>query len=104
MAIWIGFDHILFLLSLLLPAVLVARRGDVAGGHAVSPGVLGRVQDCHFVHRGSFDHAESRAAGGDFAALASVESAIATSVVLAALNTSFPWYTGGAGCCFRPSG
>src|SRR5216683_2133050 len=48
-----------------------ARRGTLAGGHAVSPGVLGRVQDCHFVHRGSFDHAEPRGAGGDFAALAS---------------------------------
>src|SRR3989442_5687429 len=38
--IWIGFDHILFLLSLLLPAGLVLHRGRWPAVCRVHPGVL----------------------------------------------------------------
>ena len=60
--IWIGFDHVLFLLSLLLPAVLA--------GAALCAGVLGRVQGRHRVHRRALDHAVARRALRGDAALA----------------------------------
>ena len=58
--IWAGFDHILFLLSLLLPAVLV--RSTISGeawaaGSRLQSGVLGRAEGRHRLHRGAFDHA-----------------------------------------------
>ena len=55
--IWIGFDHILFLLSLLLPAVLLWRATALAAGGRLPRRVLGRVPHRHGVHRGALDHA-----------------------------------------------
>ena len=48
--IWIGFDHILFLLSLLLPAVLRTARRRAGSRGELPGGVLGRAQDRHRVH------------------------------------------------------
>ena len=55
--IWIGFDHILFLLSLLLPAVLVRRDRDVAAGGDVPRVVHRGAQGRHRVHARALDHA-----------------------------------------------
>jgi len=65
-------------------------KGDAGRRSRSFPRRSGRIQDCHFVHRGSFDHAESRALGVISLPSRLVESAIATSVVLAALNNVFP--------------
>jgi hypothetical protein len=80
--IWIGFDHVLFLLSLLLPAVLGAQRFPPALWEVVK--VVTAFTVAHSITLA-------------LAALAVielpsrlVESAIALSVVLAALNNLFP--------------
>lgn len=84
--IWIGFDHILFLLALLLPAVLVYRppqwQGTARFGSALSQ-VVKVVTAFTVAHSITL----SLAALG-WVSLPSrvVESAIAASVVLAALN------------------
>jgi hypothetical protein len=88
--IWLGFDHILFLVSLLLPAVLARRNG------AWRPAVSFRaafVDVAKIVTAFTIAHSItlSLAALG-VVSLPSrwVESAIALSVVLAALNNLFP--------------
>jgi hypothetical protein len=88
--IWLGFDHILFLVSLLLPAVLVLRDG------AWRPAVSFRaafIDVAKVVTAFTLAHSItlSLAALG-LVSLPSrwVESAIALSVVLAALNNLFP--------------
>lgn len=102
--IWIGLDHILFLLSLLLPAVLIQ-----AVRHNVSPGTL--TASSPFAWRGadrfsqafrevlwvvtSFTAAHSitlSLAALELISLPSrvVESAIAVSVILAAANNLWP--------------
>ncbi|MES2263370.1 MAG: HupE/UreJ family protein [Pseudomonadota bacterium] len=88
--IWIGFDHILFLLSLLLPAVLVwrERRWQPAPdlrGSAID--VLKIVTAFTLAHSITLTLATL-----DVIALPSrwVESVIAASVVLAALNNMIP--------------
>ena len=88
--IWTGFDHILFLLSLLLPAVLVRRQ------RAWEPGTSFRsasVEVAKVVTAFTLAHSITLT----LAALAIVvlpsrfvESGIALSVVLAALNNLFP--------------
>ena len=88
--IWLGYDHILFLLSLLLPAVLVRRGGQwlaVASFRAALVDVTKVVTAFTVAHSITL----SLAALG-VVALPSrvVESAIALSVVLAALNNVFP--------------
>jgi hypothetical protein len=88
--IWIGFDHILFLLSLLLPAVLVWR----APRWLPAPGWREALLDVLKVVT-AFTVAHSitlTAATLGWVALPSrwVESAIAASVVLAALNNVWP--------------
>lgn len=88
--IWIGFDHILFLVSLLLPAVLVWRRRrwqPVARLRDAVVDVLKIVSAFTLAHSITL----SLAALG-LIALPSrlVESAIAASVVLAALNNLYP--------------
>jgi hypothetical protein len=88
--IWLGFDHILFLVSLLLPAVLVRRDGAWLAA--------ARFRDAFWdVARivTAFTLAHSitlTLAALSIVALPSrwVESAIALSVVLAALNNVFP--------------
>jgi hypothetical protein len=110
--IWIGFDHILFLVSLLLPAVVVwSARGPsaVAAGHShkVARGAGGWQPATAFgpalwdvvriVTAFTLAHSVtlSLAALG-YVSLPSrlVESAIAASVVLAALNNVWPLFRG----------
>jgi hypothetical protein len=84
--IWIGYDHILFLLSLLLPAVLVRREGQWTG----APRFGGAVKEVLKVVT-AFTLAHSitlSLAALQIISLPSrlVESAIAASVVFAALN------------------
>jgi len=88
--IWIGFDHILFLLSLLLPAVLA-----FAGGRwqAIERFPLAFWDVFKIVTSFTVAHSItlSLAALGVISLPSRlVESAIATSVVLAALNNVFP--------------
>ena len=84
--IWIGYDHILFLLALLLPAV-VTRQG---GQWVPVPGLLGAVKEVVKVVT-AFTLAHSitlTLAGLQIVSLPSrlVESVIAASVIVAALN------------------
>jgi len=96
--IWSGFDHILFLLSLLLPAVLVrsATSGEVwaasPGFRASSLGVLKVVTAFTVAHSVTLTLATL-----GVVSLPSrlVESAIAASVVLAAINNIRPVVRGG---------
>ena len=88
--IWIGFDHILFLVSLLLPAVLVWQGrawSQVADLRGAGIDVLKTVSAFTLAHSVTL----SLAALG-LVALPSrwVESAIAASVVVAALNNVMP--------------
>jgi hypothetical protein len=88
--IWIGFDHILFLLSLLLPAVLRRTNGRWEPVEAFSPAfwdVFGIVTAFTVAHSITL----SLATLGVVAPPSRlVESAIALSVVLAALNNLRP--------------
>ena len=90
--IWIGYDHILFLLSLLLPAVLLPGiASDRQGLKAAFFDVLKVVT--------AFTVAHSITLGLASLSLISlpsrwVESAIAASVVLAALNNVLPLFRG----------
>ena len=96
--IWIGFDHILFLLALLLPAVLLRRRwGRGSGVHGVSRfreaslGVLAVVTAITLAHSITLSLAALQ-----IISLPSrlVESAIAASVVFAAANNLVPMVQG----------
>ena len=105
--IWIGFDHILFLLSLLLPAVLVwrrplgPRRGLAWGRAADWPPVANAAQAFWDVLRVVTAFTLAHSITLTLATLGvvtlpsrTVESTIAASVVLAALNNVFPLFTG----------
>ena len=105
--IWIGFDHILFLLSLLLPAVLVWQRpqglrsGPAWGRAADWRPVPSAAQALWSVLRivTAFTLAHSitlTLATLGWVSLPSraVEATIAASVVVAALNNVFPLFTG----------
>ena len=84
--IWIGYDHILFLLALLLPAVLVRRQGQWEGAPRL-PGAIKEV--VKVVTAFTLAHSITLSlAALQVVSLPSrlVESAIAASVVLAALN------------------
>lgn len=92
--IWIGFDHILFLLSLLLPAVLVFKAGKwqaASGFKAAAIDVLKIVTAFTVAHSITLSLAAL-----NVLALPSrlIESAIAASVILAALNNLFPLFQG----------
>jgi hypothetical protein len=95
--IWIGFDHILFLLSLLLPAVLIWQPKPVAKWLPAT-----RFKDAFFdvlriVTAFTVAHSITLSlATLGYVTLPSrvVESAIAASVVLAALNNVFPMFQG----------
>ncbi|HEV2039576.1 MAG TPA: HupE/UreJ family protein, partial [Casimicrobiaceae bacterium] len=88
--IWLGFDHILFLLSLLLPAVLIRRdrKWQPSGSFRAAFIEVAKVVTAFTL---AHSITLSLAALG-FVSLPSrwVESAIALSVVLAALNNLFP--------------
>lgn len=84
--IWIGYDHILFLLSLLLPAVLVRAAGDWAPAPSLNRSVLEVLK---VVTAFTLAHSITLSlAALHVVSLPSriVESTIAASVVLAALN------------------
>ncbi|KQQ87824.1 HupE/UreJ family protein [Massilia sp. Leaf139] len=88
--IWIGFDHILFLVSLLLPAVLVRQAGQWQGRETLRASALDVLK---IVTAFTLAHSLtlSLAALGALALPSRlVESAIAASVVLAALNNLWP--------------
>ena len=88
--IWIGIDHILFLLSLLLPAVLVLEGGSWRAVERFPPAfwdVFKIVTSFTVAHSITLSLA---ALGVISLPSRLVESAIATSVVLAALNNVFP--------------
>ncbi|HZE11736.1 MAG TPA: HupE/UreJ family protein [Burkholderiales bacterium] len=88
--IWIGFDHILFLLSLLLPAVLVFGSGRWLAVERFAPAfwdVFKIVTSFTVAHSITLSLA---ALGVISLPSRLVESAIAISVVLAALNNVFP--------------
>ncbi|MEJ7807828.1 MAG: HupE/UreJ family protein, partial [Telluria sp.] len=90
--IWIGFDHILFLLSLLLPAVLLHKAAEQAQTfRAAFIDVLKVVTAFTLAHSITLTLASLQVV-----ALPSrwVESAIAASVVIAALNNIFPLFRG----------
>lgn len=92
--IWIGFDHILFLLSLLLPAVLVYRSGRWVPAEGFRQGgieVLKVVTAFTVAHSITLTLATL-----EWVVLPSrlVESTIAASVVLAALNNVWPLFQG----------
>ena len=92
--IWIGFDHILFLLSLLLPAVLVW----VPPAWRPAPSLRVAVVDvAKIVTAFTLAHSITltlATLGVVSLPSALVESAIAASVVLAALNNLFPLFQG----------
>ena len=88
--IWLGFDHILFLVSLLLPAVLVRRDG---GWKAAASFQDAFWDVARIVTAFTLAHSITLTlAALGIVSLPSrwVESAIALSVVLAALNNIFP--------------
>lgn len=89
--IWIGFDHILFLLALLLPAVLVRNVGwrGVDRMATAFRDVLKIVTAFTIAHSITLSLAALQVV-----ALPTrwVESAIAASVLLAALNNLFPYF------------
>jgi hypothetical protein len=92
--IWIGFDHILFLLSLLLPAVLVFHERRWQGRPTFRAAVLDVLK---IVTAFTLAHSITLTlATLGVVALPSrlVESAIAASVVLAALNNLWPLFHG----------
>jgi len=93
--IWIGFDHILFLLSLLLPAVLRREAGEWHVVDAFRPALLDTAR---VVTAFTIAHSITLS----LAALQTVElpsrwveSGIAASVVLAALNNAYPIFREG---------
>ncbi len=88
--IWIGFDHILFLLSLLLPAVLVWRDKAWHGRDSLRGGAFEVVR---IVTAFTLAHSITLTlASLGIVTLPSrlVESAIAASVIVAALNNVWP--------------
>ena len=92
--IWLGFDHVLFLLSLLLPAVLVAGPGGwrpVEGFGMALRDVAKVVTAFTSAHSITLSLASL---GVVSAPSRWVESAIALSVVLAALNNIWPFFRG----------
>ncbi|MDN2710013.1 HupE/UreJ family protein [Janthinobacterium sp. SUN118] len=90
--IWIGYDHILFLLSLLLPAVLLpGRRDEQQGLQAAFYDVLKVITAFTLAHSITLSLASL-----SLVSLPSrwVETAIAASVILAALNNLLPLFRG----------
>ena len=96
--IWIGFDHILFLLALLLPAVLLRRRwGRGSGVHGVSRFKDASLSVLAVVTAFTLAHSITLSlAALQIISLPSrlVESAIAASVVFAAANNLVPMVQG----------
>ena len=92
--IWVGFDHILFLLSLLLPAVLIWQRGRWQAAPRFSTSF---IEVAKIVTAFTLAHSITLSlATLGLVVLPTrwVESAIAASVVLAALNNVWPTLRG----------
>ncbi|MGV3754997.1 MAG: HupE/UreJ family protein [Verrucomicrobiota bacterium] len=92
--IWIGFDHILFLLALLLPSVLVLNEKKWAPVSDLKPAFFNVFK---IVTAFTIAHSITLGlAASELIRLPSrfVESAIAASVVLAALNNIKPFFHG----------
>ena len=64
-----GYDHVLFLLCLLLPAVMRRRGRALAAGRAAVAGDPAGGRHRHRVHRGALDHAGARRAEAGVAAV-----------------------------------
>jgi len=95
--IWIGFDHILFLLSLLLPAVLLWRGHEGARWQPVTRFRAAFVDVFKIVTAFTVAHSITltlATLGVVELPSRGVESAIAASVVLAALNNVWPLFRG----------
>ncbi len=93
--IWLGFDHILFLLTLLMPAVLQRRSDRWQGVPSFRPALsetLKIVTAFTLAHSITLSLA---ALGAVHLPSRLVESGIAFSVVVAALNNMFPLFKGG---------
>lgn len=92
--IWIGFDHILFLVSLLLPAVLVFHQRQWRSADNLKPAVIDVLK---VVTAFTLAHSVTLSlAALELVVLPSrwVESAIAASVVIAAMNNLVPFFQG----------
>ena len=96
--IWIGFDHILFLLSLLLPAVLLYKASEQAQPQTEAQAFkVAFIDVLKVVTAFTLAHSITLTlASLQVVSLPSrwVESAIAASVVIAALNNIFPLFRG----------
>ena len=91
--IWSGIDHLLFLLSLLLPAVLMRRQGRWA---AVTEGAPALINILKVVTAFTLAHSITLSlAAFDVLRLPGrlTESIIAASIIVAALNNVVPWVT-----------
>jgi len=91
--IWSGIDHLLFLLSLLLPAVLMRRNGRWV---AVTEGAPALINILKVVTAFTLAHSITLSlAAFDILRLPGrfTESVIAASIIVAALNNIFPWVT-----------
>jgi hypothetical protein len=91
--IWSGIDHLLFLLSLLLPAVLLRRQGHWEPVPAVRPAFISILK---VVTAFTLAHSITLSlAALDIVRLPSrlTESVIAASIIVAALNNIFPIVT-----------
>ena len=91
--IWLGFDHVLFLLALLLPSVLRRENNTWQAAdnrRSVIVDVLKIVTAFTIAHSITLSLA---ALGVVNAPTRVIESAIAASVILAALNNIFPFFT-----------
>ena len=85
--IWIGFDHILFLLSLAAARRCWCARKRLGTGAQPAPRAFGSAQGGDRLHPGALHHAEPGGAAASISLPSRlVESMIAASVVLAALN------------------
>jgi hypothetical protein len=93
--IWIGFDHILFLMSLLLPAVLVRRASIWQPAATLRESLIDVVKVITAFTVAHSITLSLAALGSVSLPSAMVESAIAISVVLAALNNLFPLFQRG---------
>ncbi|WP_318841039.1 HupE/UreJ family protein [Noviherbaspirillum aerium] len=92
--IWIGFDHILFLISLLLPAVLVFHQRQWQSADRLRPAVTDVLK---VVTAFTLAHSITLSlAALELVSLPTrwVESAIAASVVIAAVNNLVPFFQG----------
>jgi hypothetical protein len=93
--IWSGIDHLLFLISLLLPAVLLRRNGHWQPVPSARPAFLGILK---VVTAFTLAHSITLSlAAFDIIRLPSrlTESVIAASIIVAALNNLFPIVTEG---------